>query len=124
MMLTAYGFSASSGQVSAASQVSQTLKNLILDTYDSISGMTFEYELPENIEGEDYSIEVLDKNGDAVGIVTKTLSGHREVAGASSLSAPLSNTSFGVLKGFGQDLHYICMTKYLSKIYIEGSRCE
>lgn len=124
MMFTAYGFAGGSAQADSANQLSQSLKNLILDTYDSASGMSFEYALPKNLDGENYSIEILNKSGDTVGITTKTRRGSSDVFGATSLSVPLSKRSFGVIKGFGQELPYACIVKYKGVVYVERSKCE
>jgi hypothetical protein len=124
MMLAAYRFTSGSAQAEAGNQLSQTLKNLMLDTYDSSGGMSFEYELPSALDGSDYSLEVLNKSGDTIGIITRTKSGILGVTGGASLSAPLSGKSFGMLKDFGQELHYICIVKYSGKIYLERSKCS
>lgn len=123
MLLTAYSFVSASEQSSAANQLSRNLRNLILDTYSSGSGMAFEYELPNTVNGEDYSVEILNKSGNMAGVITRARSGVWEVTGGSSFAVPLSNTSFGVLKPFGSELHYICIVKDERRIYIEGSRC-
>ena len=123
MMLTAYTFVSASAQAEGANQVSRTLKNLILDTYNSVGEMSLEYEIPGSIDGRPYSVEVLDK-GDAVGIITRTRSGPVDLIGGSSLEVPLSNLSFGTLKGSHDGLHYICIVKHNGKIYLERSRCS
>jgi|GEM_PF-1414572 len=124
MLMTAYGFSASSSQAQAANQLSQTLKFLILDTYDSLGDMSFEYMLPERLAGEDYSVEVLDKEADTAGIVTKTKSGVFEVSGGASLSVPLYNSSFGLLRDYGEGGKTVCIVKHDGVIYLEHSPCS
>jgi len=119
MILTAYSYTTASCTSQAANQLSQELKNLILDVYDSPGGMSFEHELPPSLEGEAYSVEIVNKSGDTVGIITRT----RKRMGGSSLSVPLSKGSFGVLEP-GKQLHYICIVKHNGTIYIGGSRCE
>jgi len=123
MLLTAYGFVSASEQADAANQLSRSLRNLILDTYDSSSDMVFEYDLPRSINGEDYSVEILDKGGHMVGIITRTKSGILDVVGGSSFATPLSNNSFGILKQSNSDLHYICIVKDDGKVYLVGSGC-
>jgi hypothetical protein len=120
MFLTAYGFVSATLQSDGANQVARQLKNLILDTYDSVGGMSFEWELPPSINGEQYSIEILDKKTNVIGIIVSTESGKR---GGSSISIPLSGHSFGTLK----TMHYdgsICITNYLGEIYLETSKCS
>lgn len=123
MMLTAYTFVSASAQSDGANQVSRTLKNLVLDTYNSVGEMSLEYKMPENIDGQPYSVEVLDK-GNTIGIITRTSSGPMDLIGGSSLEVPLSNLSFGTLKGFHDRLHYICIVKHNGKVYLERSRCS
>lgn len=123
MLLATYGFVSASEQADGANQLSHSLRNLILDTYDSSSDMTFEYELPPSINGEDYSMEILDKGGHMVGIITRTKSGVLDVTGGSSFAAPLSNNSFGMLKEPNGELHYICITKSSGEVYLIRSEC-
>ncbi len=124
MMLTAYSFSSAGAQAQAGNQLAQTLKNLVLDTYDSTGGMSFEYELPASLDGVDYSLGILNKSGSSVGIIVKTKNGAFDVIGGTSFSVPLSDSSFGPIKKFGEELHYICITKYSGTIYITRSRCS
>lgn len=123
MLLTAYSFISASGQSDGANQLSRSLRNGILDTYDSTSGMSFEYELPGSMNGEAYSLEILDKSGDTAGIIVRARSGVWEVTGGSSLAVPMSDSSFGVVKSQDEELHYICIVKDRGKVYIERSRC-
>lgn len=123
MLLTAYSFVSASEQSDAANQLSRSLRNLLLDTYNSASGMSFEYELPKRLNGDDYSLEILNKSGDMVGIITRVKGGVWEMMGGSSTAVPLSNASFGVLKEFDDELSYICIVKDDKKIYIERSQC-
>jgi len=124
MMLTAYAFVGNTSQSNAANQLSADLRNSILDTYNSVGGMSFEFNLPKSLNGQDYSIEILDKKGNTVAILIRTKSGSREVLGGASFAAPLSDMSFGMLKEFDQELHYICIVKYQNEIYLEKSECS
>lgn len=124
VLLTAYSFVGASAQADSANRFSATMRNLVTDTYNSAGGMSFEYGLPGDINGEDYSIEILDKAGDTVGIITTTKSGYRDVTGGASLSIPLSDTSFGILKAFDEELHYICIVKHEGMIYLEKGKCS
>lgn len=123
MMMSAYSFVSASGQSGAANQVAQSLRNSITDTYNSAGGMSFEHELPPDLNGQAYSLEALDKGGDMVGIIVRVKSGVWEVSGGSSVAIPLSKGSFGVLKSFDSELHYICIVKDDGMIYLERSRC-
>jgi len=124
MMLSAYSFVGSSSQSDSANQLAANLKNLIFDTYNSAGGMSFEYKLPKSLDGEDYSIEIFDKEGDMVGIIVRTKSGLWELVGGSSLAIPLSERSFGTMKGLNEELHYICIVKHQGMIYLERSKCS
>lgn len=124
MMLTTHSFAGAASQAESANGLAFALKNLMTDTYNSVGGMSFECELPPSIEGEDYSIEVLDKPGGMAGVIVRTRSGVMEVAGGSSLALPLSGGSFGVLKDWGQALPRICIVKHKGEIFLEGSGCS
>ncbi len=122
-MLAAYACAGAAEQARAAAQVSSGLRGAILDVYASSGGMSFDYTLPATVNGEDYSIEILDKPGDMAGVITRTKSGAIEVSGGASLAAPLSGSSFGVARrpGGPRDL---CITKHLGAVYVESSRCS
>ncbi len=124
MMLTAYSFVSAGAQSDGANQVARDLKNLMTDTYNAAGTMNLEYRLPDSIDGADYSVEILNKSGDTAGIIVRTRSGSREVIGGASLSVPLSNGSFGMLKGFGEGLPHICIVKHRETIYMERSKCS
>lgn len=122
MMLTVYSFSGASAQADSANQLARSLRNHMLDAYNSVGDMSFEYKLPENLNGEDYSVEILDKSG-TTGIIVRTSSGSRQVTGGASLSLPMHESSFGVLKDSGKELHHICIVRYLGEVYLERSTC-
>lgn len=124
MLLSTYSVMGNSQQSDAANQLSRELKNLMLDAYDSAGDMNFEYALSKSLNGEDYSVEVLDKEGDMVGVVTRTKSGTWGATGGSSLSVRLSEGSFGLLKDYGQWPVYICITKHGDMLYLERSKCS
>ncbi len=124
MMLMVYSFASAGAQSDGANQVARDLKNLITDTYNSAGAMNLEHRLPDNIDGEDYSVEVLNKSGETAGIIVRTHSGSREVVGGASLSIPMSHSSFGMLKLLGERSPYICITKYRGRIYLERSKCS
>jgi hypothetical protein len=123
MMLTIYSFVGAASQSESANQLARSLRNRILDTYNSVGDMSFEYGLPESLESEDYSIEVQDKEGNTAGIIVRTNSGPRQVSGGASLSLPMHKSSFGMLKDFNEELHYICIVRHLGEVYLERSMC-
>lgn len=121
-MLAAYAYAGAAEQARAASQVSSGLRGVILDVYDSSGGMSFDYELPSSVNGEAYSIELLDKPGEMAGIITRTKSGAIDVSGGASLAARLAKSSFGVIKG-PDGPQSLCVTKYRGVVYVESSKC-
>ena len=124
IMLTAYGFVGSSAQAERANELARSLKDNILDTYNSIGEMSLEQRLPKTLNSENYSVEILDKEGDMAAILVQSKSGNWQISGASSLTVPLSERSFGILKKTEQQLSHICIVKYQGKIYLERSRCS
>jgi len=123
MLMAAYSFASASEQSDEANGIARALRNSISDTYNSIGGMSFEHELPQAINGQAYSMEVLNKSGGTIGIIVRVRSGIWEVLGGSSMSVSLSDGSFGTLKGFGDGLSHLCIVKGGSVIFIERSRC-
>jgi hypothetical protein len=119
MLLSAQSFVGSAMQADKANKLAQDLRDNILDTYNSVGGMTFEYVLPESLGGQDYIIEVLDKSENLVGIIVRSKNGVSDVSGGASFSVPLSESSFGII----EKLHYICIIKFEGKVYLERSRC-
>jgi hypothetical protein len=124
MLLAAYRFIGESLQAEGANQLAQELRNLITDTYTTTDGMTLEYELPERIDGRDYSLEIKDLTGDMVGVMVETDVRSITVGGGASIALRLSNSSSRVIKGRGEGVKYICMVKHNGRVYIEKSRCS
>lgn len=124
MFLAAYAYASAATDASGANKLSAALRDVLSDAYNSVGGMSFSYELPGRIGGIDYSLELLNKSGDAVGIIVRSKSGLFEILGGSSLSAPLSEASFGELKSYGGGPVFICITKSGGRIVIERSECS
>ena len=124
MFLAAYSFASATTDASGANKLSASLRDLLSDTYNSVGGMSFSYELPSSISGLDYSLEIINKSGDAVGIIVRSKSGVFEIIGGSSLSAPLSDASFGELKSYGSGPTWICIAKSDGRLIIEKSECS
>jgi hypothetical protein len=124
MLLTAYSFTGSAMQADKAAALARDLRDNMMDTYNSAGDMTFEYMLPEYLNGQEYSIELLNKESELVGIIVTSQNGVTAVSGASSFSLPLYDASFGLLKASAERLQYICIIKSGGQLFLEKSRCS
>ncbi len=124
MFLAAYSYASATTDASGANKLSASIRDLLSDTYNSVGGMSFSYELPGQIGGIDYSLEIINKSGGTIGIIARSKSGAFEITGGASLSAPLSEASFGELKSYGSGLIWICITKSDGKLIVEKSKCS
>jgi hypothetical protein len=124
MMLTAYTFAAASEQADSANELARHLKNLMMDTYNSVGDMDVEFTLPSSLDGENFTIELFDKPGDRIGIIVKTFRGERELFGASSLALPLSNSSYLTIVQFNRTQQNLCVVKYGGKLHLQNSKCQ
>ncbi|MBN2517289.1 MAG: hypothetical protein JXB14_00430 [Candidatus Altiarchaeota archaeon] len=123
ILLLAYGYIASSTQADSSNQVSRDLRDILLDVYNSPDGLSFEYQIPETIDGEPYELEILNLTGDTVGIIARSNRGSMHLLGGASIALPLSDSSFRMVGGMNESV-YLCITKHGGAIYIEKSKCS
>jgi len=123
MLLSSYSLLTSTVHGVSSNQVARDFRNAMSDTYNAPGGMTCDYELPETIEGRNYSIELTNKTGDSIGILVRTEKNGVPIVGGASAALPLAAGSFGILKETSENLPNVCIIKKRGRLSVEKSEC-